>query len=162
YIKEAGTVCEATLSHVDLSANTAGGAGGGIYKQSGTLTLDHLNGWGNTPEDYGNMPDPTGSDGNVSVDPAYEDTSDGDPWNWDMHLTLSSDLIDAGDAAIQDPDGGPADIGAFGGAEADGFDLDRDTYPAHPSPGPYDYVNFPAQGWDCDDRDKAVYPGAGC
>ena len=162
FIKEGGATCEVTLSHVDLSDNSAGGVGGGIYRLSGAVNLDHANAWANTPDDYASMSDPTGTAGNITVDPAYEDTTPADPWQWNMHLSLSSDLIDAGDAAIQDPDGGQADIGPFGGEEADGWDLDRDTYPAHPYPGPYDYVNYPGQGWDCNDRDKSVYPGAGC
>ena len=92
----------------------------------------------------------------------FGDLTAPDPWLWDVHIHPSSDLVDAGDPGLQDPDGGPVDIGAFGGDGADGWDLDRDEYPAHWQPGPYDWVNYPAQGWDCDDRDKSTYPGNGC
>ena len=67
-----------------------------------------------------------------------------------------------GDPSIQDPDGGLSDPGAFGGEEADGWDLDLDGYPSWWQPGEYDDTEHPQQGLDCDDRNRTVYPGAGC
>ena len=82
------------------------------------------------------MIDPTGSDGNISADPMYIDTSATDARYWDLRLDESSANIDAGDASLEDPDGSPSDIGAYGGhpnaddlaSEADCDDLDPLTW----------------------------------
>jgi hypothetical protein len=79
-----------------------------------------------------------------------------------MHLSASSTLVDTGSPAEVDPDGGPADIGGYGGADAAGWDLDRDGYGSWWQPGPYDPLFYPGLGLDCDDLDPAVFPGAGC
>ena len=50
------------------------------------------------------------------LDPDYTNVS-GDAWDWDLHLSSSSPLLDAGDPAIQDADGGRSDMGAYGGQE---------------------------------------------
>ena len=42
------------------------------------------------------------------------------------------------------------------------WDVDLDGYPEWWQPGPYDETTYPAQQWDCDDRDPLVRPGAGC
>ncbi len=61
--------------------------------------------------------DPTGSAGNITSDPMFEDvTADGDPSNDDWHLRDLSPSVDAGDPATSDVDGSAADQGAFGGA----------------------------------------------
>jgi len=62
-------------------------------------------------------------------------------------LGLDSPLIDAGDPSIEDLDGGVADIGSWGGPDADPddwADADDDGFPAL---------------WDCDDTDDGAYPG---
>jgi hypothetical protein len=41
-------------------------------------------------------------------------------------------------------------------------DADGDGYPAWWHPGPYDPAMDPFDGWDCDDRDPRLFPGAGC
>jgi len=117
--------------------------------------------WGNTPDEFHGMADPTGQDGNVSVDPGFLDydpaaTAD----DWDLHLTLSSSLVDAGDPAILDPDGSRSDMGAYGGPYAASWDLDWDGYSEWWRPGAYDAAT--SANMDCDDRDDAVYPGSGC
>lgn len=56
-----------------------------------------------------------------------------------------------GDCADDDPDTRPGLT-----ERCDGLDNDCD------GPGPYDPVNYPALGWDCDDQDALVYPGSGC
>ena len=92
------------------------------------------------------MADPTGTDGNISMDPHYLVA----PLavDWDLHLSTTSPLIDAGDPTILDPDGSPSDIGVYGGPGAGLFDLDGDGYPEWWQPGPYDAVRYPALGWD--------------
>lgn len=59
-----------------------------------------------------------------------------DPRTWDLRLGVRSDLRDAGDPFLLDPDGSPSDVGAFGGPDAgDGWnaglvgDLDADGLP---------------------------------
>jgi hypothetical protein len=171
-----------TLDHAAIVGNLAGGAGGGVYADSGAAVLSNVsvsgnagdgvtsagatwsfyycNAWGNSPADYAGMTAPTGNNGNVSVDPAHASTAAADPLEWDLHLQVGSDLIDAGDGT--DPDGGPADIGAYGGSAAGMWDLDGDGDHEWWQPGPYDPITYPGDGWDCDDLDAGVWPGNGC
>jgi len=149
------------ILNTSLTNNQAGQPGGGIEGDYEPTTL-YCNALDNTPDNYHGFTDPTGTDGNISVDPLYLDTSSSDPLEWDLHLDPSSPLVDAGDPTILDPDGSPSDIGAFGGPGADDFDLDWDGYPSWWQPGPYDYATYPALGWDCDDLNPHVYPGNGC
>lgn len=104
------------------------------------------------------MNDPTGTNGNLSVDPDLWYLAALKPSLWDLHLAPSSPLINAGNPGITDPDGGPSDIGMFGGYDADQYDLDQDGAPSWWAPGPYD----PTSMVDCDDLDPWVYPGNGC
>ncbi|MCB9685884.1 MAG: right-handed parallel beta-helix repeat-containing protein [Alphaproteobacteria bacterium] len=54
----------------------------------------------------------------VLVDPTLPSTA------WDFRLRDGSGMVDAGDTALQDPDGSRSDIGAFGGPNApDGWDF---------------------------------------
>ncbi|MEE9442763.1 MAG: hypothetical protein V3V99_08860 [candidate division Zixibacteria bacterium] len=54
------------------------------------------------------MPDLTGKDGNISIDPMF--VGDGD-----FHLQPGSPAIDAGYKEITDTDGSPSDLGIYGG-----------------------------------------------
>jgi predicted outer membrane repeat protein len=163
--------------HVDIEDsvivdNTAPGGGGGVYLSSmgsSTLSARYSNAWSNTPNDYENVTDPTGTSGNISVDPEMLNFTHWDPWEWDLHLATGSPLLDAGDPAGTDPDGSTADIGLFGGDLAGSWDLDSDGFPWWWLPGSYEdnllldpAFNDPATGWDCDDLDADVVPGAGC
>ena len=94
------------------------------------------------------------------MDPEFLDDAPVDPVDWDLHLGLSSPLIDAGDPTVLDPDGSPSNIGAYGGPGAGLFDLDLDGYYEWWIPGAYDAATSP--GSDCDDGDPAVHPGNGC
>ncbi len=152
----------ATLTNVVISENTAGYAEGAGINASGSVALSYSNVWGNYPDDFYGMTDPTGTDGNTSVDPDFLDTSASDASDWDLHLATTSTLIDAGDPSLSDPDGSTSDIGAYGGTGAELWDLDGDGYPAWWQPGAYDSSTYPALGWDCDDSDAEVYPGSGC
>ena len=77
--------------------------------EGGTLTVTYGNVYDND-EDFHSMTDPTGTSGNVSVDPDFEDAANGD-----FHLASTSSLIDAGDPSILDVDGSRSDMGAYGG-----------------------------------------------
>ena len=136
--------------------------GGGVRYAGGSLIITSSDVWGNTPDQYSGVPNPTGVAGNVSVDPEFLALSASDPAEWDLHLSTTSPLIGAGDASVLDPDGSPTDMGVYGGPEADGWDLDGDGAPLWWQPGPYDITTYPAAGWDCDDDDSSVGPAGGC
>ena len=150
-----------TLWSVSVTGTTAGSA---IERDwtAGAVTVSYCNLWGNAGGNVTGLADPVGIDGNVSVDPQFLDTSPVSVLDWDLHLDPTSLLVDAGPTGSSDPSGGPADIGIYGGPDADQWDLDGDGYPSWWQPGPYDYGTYPALGWDCDDQDPTVYPGAGC
>ncbi len=156
--------CTATMTGVIMAYNVASSQGGAVYeKGGGTADLGYCNAWANAPNNYdgaGGMVDPTGTNGNVSVNPGFLDTSAVDAADWDLHLTAYSPMVDAGDPAVLDPDGSQGDMGAFGGPDADGWDLDRDGYPLWWLPGPFDAATSP--GMDCDDTDASLYAGNGC
>jgi len=145
---------------VVVYGNTAGGYGG-VRLGAGRTDWSYSDVFGNSPVDfYGD--DPTGGDGMISVDPDLTDTSSLDARWWDVHLSATSPLIDAGDPTLLDPDTTTSDIGVYGGGDADLWDLDGDGFPLWWHPGPYDPTVDPNLGWDCDDRDPLVYPGQGC
>lgn len=55
-----------------IAFNSAGLNGGGIrVRETPTASLSCCDGFGNTPNNYSYLPDPTGQDGNISVDPAF-------------------------------------------------------------------------------------------
>ena len=149
------------LVNVILSAN-GGASGGGISVVSGAPSLSHCDVEGNSPDDFAGMADPTGADGNVSVPPEFMDLGPPDPLDWDLHLAPTSPLIDSGDAGLSDADGGPSDIGAYGGSGAASWDLDGDGHDEWWQPGEYLAEAYLADGWDCDDRDPSVTPHSGC
>ena len=79
------------------------------------------------------------------VDPAYTTYSPDGTNNDGFVLLRDSELIDAGDPSLLDPDGTPSDIGAWGGSEFLVEDADGDGY----------------DNWqDCDDTDPDVHPDA--
>lgn len=131
----------AALSFVDnilLSAVD----GGGAYGTSATTDRFYNLAWDNSGGDWVGWSDPTGTSGNVEVDPELEAyTADGDETNDSLFLSVGSPAIDAGSPAIFDVDGTRADIGAFGGPDADVADGDGDGF--------YDNV-------DCDDNDESI------
>ena len=63
------------------------------------------------------MTDPAGTGGNTAVDPDFTDTSATNPDDWDLTLSASSPLIDAGSPSIEDADCSVGDVGAFGGSQ---------------------------------------------
>ena len=169
------------LENSAVSGNTADSNGGGIYAQGSQTTslrnvvvtnniavtgggidaggadIQHCDFWNNQPDNFNGMPDPTGTSGNLSADPLFTDTTALDSVDWDLHLQLTSPLIDTGDPSIDDPDGQMSDIGPYGGPGANAWDLDWDGYEQWWEPGPW-----PGGNSDCDDWDPDVFPGFGC
>jgi hypothetical protein len=61
----------------------------------------------------------SGTDGNLEVNPMFEDASDNDVWSDDdFQLQTTSPLIDHGDGTLDDADGSRSDMGAYGGPES--------------------------------------------
>ena len=113
-----------TLTNVVVSENGGYGISNGYIYAPVVEFCDAVD---NSGGNYTGMTDPTGTDGNVSVDPGFVSWSAAmDPSTWDLHLAPGSALIDAGDSALLDPDGSNSDIGAYGGPAAD-FDYYDDA-----------------------------------
>ena len=70
--------------------------------------------WAHAGGHFSGMDDPTGVDGNLSVDPLFQDP---DADNYD--LLAVSQCVDAGDPDLLDADGTRSDMGAYGGPEGD-------------------------------------------
>ncbi len=67
--------------------------------------------WDNVAGDYRDMDELTGAGGNISLNPSFVDSLD-------FHLSPESPCLDAGNPIFTDPDGGPSDIGIYGGPAA--------------------------------------------
>jgi len=67
--------------------------------------------WSNKDGEYGDMPDYTEKNGNVSVDPDFVDIDD-------FRLSGDSPLRNNGNPLLTDPDGSQSDIGIYGGPKA--------------------------------------------
>ncbi|MBM4367439.1 MAG: hypothetical protein FJ102_14600 [Deltaproteobacteria bacterium] len=93
--------------------------GGAVYLGStsyaGTLDSTYSNWYGNTTTEFVNVTTPVGSNGNGAVSPGYSDTSSSDAAYWDLTLSASSSLVNAGDPSVYDTDGSRSDVGAYGG-----------------------------------------------
>jgi len=88
-------------------------AGQGVYLSgTGTFTGTYNNVYGNADGQYSGITDPTGLDGNQSVNPRFFN-----PATYNFALLATSPLVDAGnpDAAYNDEDGTANDMGAYGG-----------------------------------------------
>jgi poly-gamma-glutamate synthesis protein (capsule biosynthesis protein) len=72
------------------------------------FVISHNLVWGNQEGDYRDMEDLTGENGNISADPMFRGKID-------FHLLPGSPAIDSGDSVFTDPDGGPSDLGIYGG-----------------------------------------------
>jgi hypothetical protein len=106
YVGSNGT---ATVTNSIVSFN-----GEGVRRKSTgyTVTLSHNDVYGNITANYSNIIDPTGTNGNISVDPLFVDRD-----NKDFHLQAGSPCIDAGDDSVvtagqTDLDGKPRISGA--------------------------------------------------
>lgn len=76
----------------------------------------------------------------------------------DLHLALTSPLVNAGDPETFDVDGSRADMGIYGGPDGDAWDADGDGFPDYFWPGEWSDapVGFDKAAYDCDDLDAAV------
>ena len=85
----------------------------GVWNYGSLFNFDisYNNVWNNVAGEYGDMPDYTERNGNISVDPMFIDTDD-------FILSPDSPLIDKGNPLITDPDGSPSDMGIYGGPKA--------------------------------------------
>ena len=111
------------LVNVTSSGNQVSGpagtvsAGGYSIANTTSYTFDNCNAFDNHTANY-DVTSPTGTSGNIEVDPRFTDVSSADPEMWDLTLMTGSLLIDAGLSSILDPDGSTSDIGAYGGPGA--------------------------------------------
>ena len=67
--------------------------------------------WNNNAGNYKDLPDLTEQNGNLSIDPLFENQQD-------FHLKPTSSLIDKGNPLLTDSDGSVSDIGIYGGPNA--------------------------------------------
>ena len=105
------------------------------------------NSWSNESGNYAGIADPTGLDGNVSVDPRFVELSiDRNFENDDLHLQRDSPCAGTGDPDTVGTDEPPPVIGAFGVTTIPDVDEDGDGY-------------APEGGGDCNDADPTVHPG---
>jgi parallel beta-helix repeat protein len=119
-----------TITNSIIASNSSG-----IFKLSGTgvVSLRFNCVYGNAAYNYSGVPDPTGTDGNISADPRFvRPPSPGADGTWgtadddygDLHLLPGSPCIDAGGNADVPPDA--ADLDADGNTtEPTSLDLDR-------------------------------------
>lgn len=158
-----------------ITSNEAYTTGGGIHVTTSSPSILNHDTWNNVPNNYSGIADPTGSAGNLSVDPQYVD-----PLNGDYHILNGSPLVDAGtslkapaldfDGAARPLDGdngGTAeyDIGAFEfrpftDFDGDGHDDLFDNCPIQPNPGQEDQ-DGDGVGDVCDNCPSNANPGQG-
>ena len=93
-----------TIVHANLDGTGVSVSG------AAPTTWRHNDVSGNPAGDYSGMTDPTGTDGNLSTDPAFVDAGAGD-----YHLQSASACVDSGIPDLPDPDGSRSDMGAYGG-----------------------------------------------
>lgn len=81
------------------------------YGDITNFSITYNNVWGNEKGDYKDLPDLSGKDGNISVDPGFLSETD-------FRLPQNSPLRDSGNPIFTDPDGTISDIGMYGGPNA--------------------------------------------
>lgn len=105
------------VSSVIIATNSAGMDGGGVFAGVNSNPIfSCCDGWGNSPQNYSGVADPTGSDGNISADPKLMA-----PDVLECHLAAGSPCIDAGCAEpniTTDADGNPRPVDGDGSGGA--------------------------------------------
>jgi hypothetical protein len=81
------------------------------YGNYENFSITHNNIWANEKGNYRDLPDLTGIDGNISIDPQFISETD-------FHLPIDSPLRNSGNPLFTDPDGTISDIGRYGGPQA--------------------------------------------
>ena len=107
---------------MDSSIVYGGGSGTGVLVESAATWHQVYSDVHGFSTDYSGTTDPTGTNGNLDADPVFFSVSDDSDWsNDDWSLASGSPCLDAGnpDASMDDADGTPNDMGAFGGPESD-------------------------------------------
>ncbi|MFH1469653.1 MAG: MopE-related protein, partial [Pseudomonadota bacterium] len=154
----------ATLTNSLVSDNTSGAPGGGIHVPTtgdptwdGTIAVSYSSVGGNSPDQIDGR---TSSTSHVDASqPSYQDyDAITDPATWDLHLDSSSScgIDDASDYDATDSSD-LGDRGAYGGEDADDWDLDGDGWVDWWHPGAYDSADLAAE-LDCDDHDRFPRP----
>jgi hypothetical protein len=87
------------LTNNIVTGNSASSDGGGIDSYESRPTVRYSDVWANTPNNFNGMTDPSGTLGNVSVDPLYTD-----PLLLDYSLQPASPGVDGGSALNAPPD----------------------------------------------------------
>ena len=82
-----------------------------MYGFPQNFVISHNDVWGNKEGNYKEMGDLTGKAGNISANPLFKGKID-------FRLLQNSPVIDSGHPDLTDPDGGPCDMGIFGGPGA--------------------------------------------
>jgi len=82
-----------------------------MYGKPENFVISHNIVWRNEEGNYRDMDDLTGQNGNISADPLFRGKID-------FRLMPGSPAIDSGDSVFTDPDGGPSDMGIYGGPGA--------------------------------------------
>jgi len=172
-----------TITQSVVAGNFAGYEGGGMYlnnsapRVQGSIVSynsgDGFNIYNSSPNrlpslTYNNAYDPDATknlsgvelgDTNLTVEPGFLIKPIWDPikevWGFeDFHLATDSPLINAGAPDTVDPDGSRADIGIYGGPDADRWDYDGDGYYAYFWPGTAEDVpeGFNSENWDSNDK----------
>ncbi len=119
------------ISNTVIAFNSASANGGGVRCSSSSPSITYCDVYGNTPDKYYGIPDPTGTNGNVSVDPLFAEADNADYHlkstigRWDPGAgawvtdTEYSPSIDAGDESSDysnelEPNGDRINMGAYG------------------------------------------------
>ena len=146
---DGGVMLEASSRSVLINLIAAWNGAYGLSSDGSTALADlsWSDSYGQTEDWAGSFDDLTGTDGNISSDPAYNDYAAGaDPETVDLTLSTSSPCLDAGDPSLTDADGSRSDMGSYGGEGAAAEDDDGD--------------GWSVEAGDCDDTDESIHPGA--